>query len=241
MTSAEVLLVLDEDEVPAILTRREFFVPAPDRAGSLTGRELAGGIILHKPVAAVLLPSDFPPLSRRRPDFHGLRHVLVRFSFMLDRLPPRHAYESATLMVALDHPRALVLAQRPALVTTESTASDSSTTEMSAALDGLATFGTHRTKTTQRTHTIIRPVITAENRGPDDFGWHYQAQDDAPLLPQLESARAVIELPREAVELAGTLSATAVISLHRYGVFTKSRTIPMTPAVPFRLPLGPSE
>lgn len=240
MTDAGVLLIFDEDATPAVLARREFFVPAPGRDGGLTGRELAGGIILHKPAAAVLVPSDFPPLSRRRPDFSDLRHVLVRFGFMLDRLPPRHSYESATLTVTLDHPDAVVLAQRPPLVTTESATSDSSTTELSAALDGLARLGAQRTKTTQRTRTTIRPVITPENRGPAGFGWHYQAQDDVPLLPQPESARAVIELPREATELTGALSAVAVVSFRRYGVFTKSQTIPMAPAVPFRLPLGPA-
>jgi hypothetical protein len=240
VTGADVLLLLDEDATPAVLARREFFVPAPSRSSALTGRERAGGVILHKPVAAVLFPTDFPPLSRRRPDFGGLRHLLVRFGFMLDRLPPQHAYDSATLAVTLDHSQATVLAQRPSLVTTQAAESDSSTVAMSAALDGLAKIGAQRTKTTQRTHTAVQPVITAENRGPAGFGWHYQAQGDVPLFPQIESALAVIELPRDVTELAGALSAEAVVSFHRFGVLTRSRTIPLAPAVPFRLALGPA-
>jgi hypothetical protein len=39
---------------------------------------------------------------------------------MLDRLPPRHSYESARLIVTLDDPVAVVRAQRPAWVTTDS-------------------------------------------------------------------------------------------------------------------------
>jgi hypothetical protein len=238
--SAEVLGLLDEDAALDILAQRDFYVSAPDRDGTLTGRELAGRIILHKPAAAVLLPSDFPPLARRRPDFGDLRHVLVRFGFMLDRLPARYAYESATLAIALDDPSATVLAQSPSLVTTQSAASDTTTTELSAAFDGLAKLGAQRTRMIQTKSTTTRPLITAENRGPDGFGWHYQAQDGVPLLPQAESVRAVIELPRDAIELTGALSAEAVISFPRYGIFTKSKTAPTAPPVPFRLPLGPA-
>jgi hypothetical protein len=89
------------------------------------------------------------------------------------------------------------------------------------------------------THRISQlPVITAENRGPAGFGWHYQAQDGAPLLPRVESATAVIELPRVVTELGGSLNSEAVIAVPRYGVLTKSRAVPAMPPVPFRLPLG---
>jgi hypothetical protein len=238
VTSAEVLTLLDEDTAPVVLARRELYVTSPSRDGSATGREQIGGVFLHKPAVAVLLSSDFPPLSRRRPDFGGLRHVLVRFGFMLDRLPPRHAYESATLMITLDDPEAEVLAQRPSLVTTESVTSGSTTTELSAALDGLAKLGAQRTRLTQSTSTTTRPLITAENRGQAGFGWHYQAQDGVPLLPHVDSVRAVIELPRDIAELSGSLSAEAVVSFPRYGVFTRSQAAPLAPSVPFRLPLG---
>jgi hypothetical protein len=239
VTSAEVLALFDEDAHTATLARCHFYVPAPSRDGSTAGRERVGGIILHKPVAAVLLPSDFPPLSRRRPDFPGLRHVLVRFSFMLDRLPSRHAYESATVTVTLDHPDAVVLAQRPSRVTADTESSDSTTIQYSAALNGLARLGAQRTRVREMTHRISQlPVITAENRGPAGFGWHYQAQDGAPLLPRVESATAVIELPRVVTELGGSLNSEAVIAVPRYGVLTKSRAVPAMPPVPFRLPLG---
>jgi hypothetical protein len=164
--------------------------------------------------------------------------VLVRFGFMLDRLPPRHAYQSATITITLDDPDAEVLAQRPALVTADSEWSDSTTTEVSAALDRLAKIGAQRTRVTERGHRTSLPVVTAENRGPAGFGWHYQAQDGAPLHPQLESARAVIELPRGAVELAGTIAAEAMVTFPRYGVITRSRAAPETAAARFALPLG---
>ena len=238
MTSAEVLALFDEDQEPGTLARRVFYVEGPSRDGTSAGREQAGGVIVHRPKAALLLPSDFPPLSRRRPDFPGLRHVLVRFGFMLDRLPPRHAYESATITITLDDPDAEVLAQRPALVTTETDWSDSTTTEVSAALNSLAKIGAHRTRVTERGHRTSLPLVTAQNRGPAGFGWHYQAQDGAPLHPQPESARAVIELPRAAVELAGTIEAEAVVTFPRYGVMTRSRAAPETAPARFLLPLG---
>jgi hypothetical protein len=238
VTSAEVLALFDEDSEPGTLARRLFYVEGPSRDGTTSGREQAGGVIVHKPKAALLLPSDFPPLSRRRPDFPGLRHVLVRFGFMLDRLPPRHAYESATITITLDDPDAEVLAQRPSLVTTETEWSDSTTTEVSAALDSLAKIGAQRTRVTERGHRTSLPLVTAENRGPAGFGWHYQAQDGAPLHPQLESARAVIELPRAAVELAGAIEAEAAVAFPRYGVITRSKAAPETAAARFLLPLG---
>jgi hypothetical protein len=239
VTSTEVLALFDAEVQPTVLARCYLYVPGASRDGGAESREQIGGVILHKPVAAVLLPSDFPPLSRRRPDFSGLRHVLVRFSFMLNRLPPRHIYESATLTVTLDHPDAIVMAQRPSWVTTDTESSDSTTTQFSVALDGLARLGAQRTAVSETALRVSQlPVITAENRGQDGFGWHYQVQEGVPLLPRLEYATAVIELPREVRELTGALSSEAVISVPRYGVFTTSRATPAKPPVPFRLSLG---
>jgi hypothetical protein len=239
VTSAEVLAFFDEEAQPTVLTRSDLYISAPSRDGATTGREQLGRVILHKPRVAVLLPSDFPPLSLRRPDFSGLRHVLAGFSFMLDRLPPRHSYESATVTVMLDHPDAVVLAQRPSWLTTDTESSDSTTTEFSAALNGLARLGAQRTRVQETTQPTSRlPVVTAENRGPAGFGWHYQAQDGAPLFARVEFAKAVIEMPRAVRELSGSLSAEAVITAPRYGVLTKSKAVPATPPVPFRLPLG---
>ena len=222
---------------PAVLARRYFLVEAPTRDGT-SGLVRKGGVFLHEPTAALLLPSDFPPLARRRPDFTRLRHVLVRFSFMLDRLPPRHAYESARLIVTLDDPAAVVRAQRPAWVTTDGESHTSVTTEFSAALTGMVRLGADRTRVTGTRNQTARPVITAENRGRAGFGWHYEAQDGAPLLPRIEFALAVVELPATARELSGTLSAEAMITEPRFGVLSSTRAVPAEPSVPFQMELG---
>ena len=120
MTTAEVLALFDDDPQPSVLTRQSLYVPGESRGGKAAGREREGGIIVHRPTVAILLPSDFPPLSHRRPDFADLRHVLVRFGFMVDRLAPRRSYVSATITITLDHPDAVVRAQRPSLVTVDS-------------------------------------------------------------------------------------------------------------------------
>ena len=65
---------------PALLPGR-----GPRARGGAPSVVRKGGVYLHEPTAALLLPSDFPPLARRRPDFARLRHVLVRLSFMLTR------------------------------------------------------------------------------------------------------------------------------------------------------------
>jgi hypothetical protein len=225
-------------DLSGILARRHFYVAAPDRGGT-SSFVRKGGVILHEPTVALLLPSDFPPLARRRPDFAGLRHVLVRFSFMLDHLPPRHAYESATLVVTLEAPSAVVRAQRPAWVTADVESVDSVTTEFSAALDGLVRLGGNRTQVTGTKYRAGRlPVVTAENRGRAGFGWKYQAQEGAPLLPRVEFTLAVVEMPRAVRELSGHLSAEAVIAAPRFGVLTSTRAAPAEPPVPFSLQLG---
>jgi len=196
-------------------------------------------VFIHLPTAAVLLPSDLPSLSRRRPDLASLRHVLVRFSFMLDRLPARHAYTSATFTVTLDHPDAAVRLQRPAWVTADSESTSTVTTELSAAVDILAKVGAQRTSVKGVTrHGGQPPVVSAEKRTDRDFGWRYEAQEGAPLRPRIEYGRAVIELPRDVTELAGRLGAEAVIDVPRWGVLTASRTLPVDSPVRFRLPLG---
>ncbi len=238
--SAEVLSVLTEPDATALglLARQAFFVPVPGR-GDASSLSRVGGVILHEPTTALLLASDFPPLARRRPGFAGLRHVLVRFSFMLDRLPPRHAYQSARLIVSLATPSAVVRAQRPAWVTADLESTDSVTTEFSAALDHLGRLGADRKRVKGTTYRGGRlPVITAENRGPAGFGWWYQAQEGAPLLPRVEFALAVIEMPRAVSELSGTLSAEAVVMAPRFGVLTSARAMPSSPPAPFSLVLG---
>jgi hypothetical protein len=218
------------------LARVPFYLPAADRDGGI-GLARAGGVFLHQPTAAILFPSDFPPLSRRRPGFAGLRHALVRFSFMLDRLPPRHAYQSATLLITLDHPDAVVRTQRPDWVTARSAPADSIASEFADALDALVRRGTREMSQADQEQL---PVITAENRGQGGFGWHYQAREGMPLLPRVEFALAVIELPREVPELVGQLSGEAVVAAPRLGVITVARAAPAQPTVPFRLALGPA-
>ena len=242
MTRAEVLALLadfDGEDQPRVISRGHFYVPAPSRDGSSTARERIGGVFIHTPTVAVLLPSDLPPLSQRRPDLASLRHVLVRFSFMLDRLPARHAYKSATFTVTLDHPDAVVRLLRPDWVTADSESTDTVTTQLSAAVDTLAKLGAQRTTVKGVTHHGgQRPVVSAEKRTERDFGWRYEAHEGAPLLPRIEYGRAVIELPRDAAELTGRLRAEAVIEIPRWGVLTASRTLPADSPVPFRLSLG---
>ncbi len=235
MITPAVQALLGEQERADVLARVPFFVPAADRDGG-TGRARAGGVFLHQPTAAILFPTDFPPLSRRRPGFADLRHVLVRFSFMLDRLPPRHVYQSASLMITLDHPDAVARTQRPDWVTARSEPTDAGTAEFAAALDGLIRRGT-RTRPSGARHP---PVIAAENRGRSGFGWHYQAQEGMPLLPRVEFALAVIELPGAVSELTGLLSGEAVVAAPRLGVIRVARAAPAQPAEPFRLALGPA-
>jgi hypothetical protein len=223
---------------PAVLARYYFLVEAAARDAT-SGLVRKGGVFLHEPTVALLLPSDFPPLARRRPDFAALRHVLVRFSFMLDRLPPRHSYESARLIVTLDDPAAVVRAQRPAWVTTDSESHTTVTTEFSAALNGLVRLGADRTRATEtQKQAVRRPVITAENRGRAGFGWRYEAQDGVPLLPRIEFALAVVEMPASARQLSGALSAEAMITEPRFGVLRSTHAVPAEPNVPFRMELG---
>jgi hypothetical protein len=239
----ELLAVFDEDDQPHVATRRYFYIPAPSRDGTSSARTQAGGVFLHEPTVAVLLPSDLPLLSQRRPDFASLRHVLARFSFMLGRLPLKHAYASATFTVTLDHPDAVVRLQRPAWgVPEDSDSTDTVTTQFSAAVDSLAKLGAQRTRVKGTTrHGGQLPVVTAEKRGRGDFGWRYEARDGTPLIPRIEYALAWIELPRGATELSGHLSAEAVIEVPRFGVLRALHAVPGAPPVPFRLPLGPPQ
>lgn len=240
MTRPELLAVIEEDDEPRVLARQYFYVPAPSRDGTSSARAQAGCVFLHEPTVAVLLPSDLPPLSQRRPDFAGLRHVLARFSFMLGQLPPKHAYVSATFTVTLAHPGAVVRLQRPNWEVQEGAEStDTVTTQLSAAVDSLAKLGAQRTRvhgSTRRESQL--PVVTAEKRSRGDFGWRYEAREGSPLLPRIEYTLASIELPREVTELSGQLSAAAMIEVPRWGALRALRATPGAPPTPFRISLG---
>lgn len=239
MTRLEVLALFGEDTEPSVLARCSLYISVPARDGASFSRAQTGAVFLHDPTAAVLLPSDLHEISRRRPGIGNLRHVLVKFSFMLDRLPPRHAYRSAVLTVRLDHPDAVVRTQVPALVTPDGESTDTLTTELSAAVNGLAHLAAQRTRVKGTVyHKGQLPVITAEKRGRGDFGWRYEARENAPLLSRIQYTTAVIELPRDVTEISGRLGAEAVIEVPRWGVLTADRAVPADPLVPFRLALG---
>ena len=240
MTRPELLAVFDEEDQPHVLARRYFYVPAPSRDGTSGARTQAGGVFLHEPTVALLLPSDLPLLSQRRPDFASLRHVLARFSFMLGRLPLKHTYASATFTVTLDHLDAVVRLQRPAWeVPEDSEATDTVTTQLSAAVDSLAKLGAQRTRVKGTTrHGGQLPVVTAEKRGRGDFGWRYEARDGTPLVPRIEYALAWVELPQNVTELSGHLTAEAMIEVPRFGALRSLRAVPAAPPMPFRLPIG---
>lgn len=242
MTRADLLAVFDEDERPPVLAQRYLYVPAPSRDGTSGARAQAACVYLHEPIAAVLLPSELPLLSQRRPEFPGLRHVLARFSFMPSRLPPRQSYTSITFSVTFTNPDAVVRLQRPAWEATEgSQTTDTVTTQLSAAVDSLAQLGAQRTRVKGSTrHSDQLPVVTAEKRGRGDFGWRYEAREGAPLAPRIEYVMAWIELPRDSTELSGHLSAEAVIEMPRLGVLRALRAVPAAPPVPFRIPLSPA-
>lgn len=240
MTRPELLAVFEEDERPPVLAQRYLYVPAPSRDGTTSARTQAACVYLHEPTAAVLLPSELPLLSQRRPDFASLRHILARFSFMPSQLPPRHSYTSITFTVTLAHPGAVVRLQRPDLKVTEDSAStDTVTTQFSAAVDSLAKLGAQRTSVKGTTrHGGLLPVVTAEKRGRGDFGWRYEAREGAPLAPKIEYTLAWIELPRDATEISGYLSADAMIDMPRLGVLRTLHAVPAASPVPFRLVLG---
>jgi hypothetical protein len=242
VTRPELLAVFDEDERPRVLAQRYLYVPAPSRDGTSSARVQAACVYLHEPTAAVLLPSELPLLSQRRPEFSGLRHVLARFSFMPSRLPARQSYTSITFSVTCASPDAVVRLQRPAWKTTEdSETTDTVTTQLSAAVDSLAQLAAQRTRVRGTTrHSGQLPVITAEKRDRGDFGWRYEAREGAPLVPKIEYALAWIELSRDSMELSGRLSAEAVIEVPRLGVLRALRAVPAAPPVPFRIPLSPA-
>lgn len=243
MTRPELLAVFEADDKPQVLARQSFYVPAPTRGpdGAQSGaRSQAGCVFLHQPTVALLLPSDLPPLSQRRPDFGSLRHVLARFSFMLGQLPPKHTYASVTFTVTLAHPAAVVRLQRPAWELQEGAEStETVTTHLSAAVDSLAKLGAQRTKVHGATRRESQlPVVTAEKRSGRDFGWRYEARDGSPLHPRIEYTLASIELPRDATELSGQLTATAIIEVPRWGKMRALQATPGAPPMPFQISLG---
>jgi hypothetical protein len=185
VTRPELLAIFDEDERPRVLAQRYLYVPAPSRDGTSGARVMTACIYLHEPTAAVMLPSELPLLSQRRPDIAGLRHVLVRFSFMASRLAPGQSYMSITFSVTCANRDAVVRLQRPAWELTEdSETTDTVTTQLAAAVDSLAQVGAKRTRVMGTTrHSGQLPVITAEKRDRGDFGWRYEARDGAPLVP----------------------------------------------------------
>ncbi|MEZ0094083.1 hypothetical protein [Streptacidiphilus sp. EB129] len=230
----------EDDDLPDGLIRLDLMdeVEAEDRSDGDSRFVRAAGIGYLTPVLSTVPPDDFPPLTRRRPGFDRLRHVIVRFAFMVEDLAPRYGYDWARLVVLLDTPDAVVRAQRPMWTTVDSESEQTRTTEFSSTLDGLLAVRAAQTRSVSTKRPEQRPIVTAENRGADGFGWKYLAQPGAPLRPRLEHTDALIELPCSASELLLRLDSEAQLRVRRYGVFETTRAAAQQPQRRFVLPLG---
>ncbi len=222
------------------IATRELFVDRRQRGQASPRLVHEGGVLFLRMTSFRLTVDDLASMARRSADLRRQRIELVKFAFMLCELPPGWRYAEVRVRITVK-PQVPVMQLRPQLKNAESQSVRTVTSEFTPTLARLLQFEMTHTRTTSTSRTEQRPVVTAVDLGPDGFGWTYQAQDGAPLLPRLEHTVAVLELPPDATELNGLFDAEAIIARRLLGTFESKRSMPAEPPVPFRVALSSDE
>lgn len=184
-----------------------------------------------------LSTADLPAMAARRAGAERRRLELIKFTFMLRELPRGRRYDTARVRVVLQ-PQPPLMLLRPHLTYTDSQATRAFSSEFQPALPKLLQLGVKHTRSSSVSRTDRLPVVTGVDEGPAGFGWTFQAQDGAPLVPQWLQAVVVAELPPDSSGLTGTFDAEAFVARRVAGIYEPRKALPQTPPAVFRVDLA---
>jgi hypothetical protein len=218
------------------LASRRFAVAVPSRGEPRSRFVTEGGVLFRRATSYRLTVDDLHPMARRRPALAEVRLELVKFAFTFLELPHRRQYDEIRVRITL-LPQAPVLQLRPRLKSAESQTTHSFSSEVAPTLSRLLQLEVRHSREASASRTEQQPVVTALDFGAEGFGWTYQAQPGAALVPRVEETVAVLELPADTTALAGTFDAEAVITRRILGILEPRSTVPQEPPVPFLLKL----
>jgi hypothetical protein len=205
--------------------------------GELTGSSARGvpplpdaprsGVRCGHPLFYEVPADDLPPLLRRRAGSAGTRYVGALFAFDLDQPPPGRHYSGARFRVALSGPG------RRAVQLTED-ADALGLVRDGEAIEPASAIGAARGRTRWLRRLFGRPgtprAWTSGLQTPS-FGWAYEEP-----RARTYAVHAVLEIPAEASEVAGTMSAQVETS----GPGGRQVTV-LEEAIPFSESLTPAE
>ncbi|MFF2999134.1 hypothetical protein ACFVTC_31970 [Streptomyces sp. NPDC057950] len=195
-----------------------------------------GGVMLLKVDNYRVTAADFPGMAARRAGSERRRLELLKFTFMLRELPAGRRYETARVRIVL-RPQPPLMLLRPHLTYTDPRAARGFGSEFRPALTRLLGMGDKHTRSGGVGRVDRLPVVTGVDEGPAGFGWTFQAQDGAPLVPQRAQTVVVAELPLDALGLAGTFDAEAFVARRVAGIHESRRALPRTPPATFTVAL----
>jgi hypothetical protein len=195
-----------------------------------------GGVHLNSVTVHRIDAASFPELARQRRGFADFQQELLKFRFTIDELPPSRWYTSVRVRITL-HPRPTVLLFKPPVQTTHAETETTSSSQVSLEVERLIQL--HLTRSREKTvrRSEQAPVITALDHGAAGFGWTFQAQDGAPLFPQMVLTQALIEVPRGTAALAGLFDSEALIGRRVLRSAVTRSAMPQDSAEPFALDL----
>lgn len=219
---------------PAVAAR-DLFVSEP-LLGDRSRFVQEGGVLLLKVDNYRVSAADFPAMAARRAGSGHRRLELLKFTFMLRELPAGRRYETVRVRILL-HPQPPLMLLRPHLAFTDSHATRGFSSEFRPMLTGLLRLGVRHTRSGSVSRVDRLPVVTGVDEGPAGFGWTFQAQDGAPLVPQRTQTVVVVELPPDATGLDGTFDAEALVARRVAGIYEPRRALPRTPPAAFRVEL----
>lgn len=219
---------------PAV-AERDLFVAEP-LLGGRSRFVQEGGVMLLKVDNYRVTAADFPAMAGRRAGSERRRLELLKFTFMLRELPAGRRYETARVRIVL-RPQPPLMLLRPRLTYSESHATRGFSSEFRPMLTRLLRMGVTHTRSGGVSRVERLPVVTGVDEGPAGFGWTFQAQDGAPLVPQRTQTVAVAELPPDSTGVAGTFDAEAFVARRVAGIYEPRRALPRTPPVTFRVDL----
>ncbi|MEU0033240.1 hypothetical protein [Streptomyces sp. NPDC006333] len=219
---------------PAVAVR-DLFVGEP-LLGDRSRFVQEGGVLLLKVDNYRVTAADFPAMAGRRAGSERRRLELLKFTFMLRELPAGRRYETARVRIVL-RPQPPLMLLRPHLTYTDSHATRGFSSEFRPTLTRLLGMGVKHPRTGSASRVDRLPVVTGVDEGPAGFGWTFQAQAGAPLVPQRTQTVVVAELPLDSTDLTGIFDAEAFVARRVAGLHEPRRALPRTPPATFRVDL----
>jgi hypothetical protein len=226
----------DTGAVGPDLAYQQLFVPEQILGQTKSRLVDEGGVHLNMVETYAMTVDNLEPMAKQRRGIGNVQLEMLRFTFMIDELPPGRRYTAVRVRISLT-PQARPHLFLPDKETTKADLETTMSSELAVELAHLIEVHQSRSRTSAVKRTVEEPVMTVIDHGAEGFGWTFHAREGAPLFPRRVVTQVLIEVPCGTTALAGTFDSEAMISRRVLSGRGEGKAAPSKPAEPFLINL----